>query len=54
MKTVKISTEAAEKLENMIYYYDCHGVEKMVEKRSDFVVDDFSEVLNILKTVLDI
>lgn len=54
MKTVKISIEAAEKLENMISYYDYHGIENMIENKPGFVIDDFSEVLDILKTVLDI
>lgn len=54
MKIIKINTEAAEKLENMIFYYDCHGIENMIEKRPNFVIDDFTEVLDILKTVLDI
>lgn len=49
---VTISAEAAEKLENMISYYDYHGVENMIEKRPGFVAEDFGEVLNILKSVL--
>lgn len=54
MKTFKISTEAAEKLENMISYYDYHGIENMIEKRPEFVAEDFGEVLSILESILGV
>lgn len=51
---VTISAEAVEKFENMISYYNYHGIENMIEKRPEFVSEDFGEVLSILESILGV
>lgn len=48
------NAEAVEKFENMISYYNYHGIENMIEKRPEFVAEDFGEVLNILESILGV
>lgn len=47
-----MSDELKERIENLISYYDQHGIEEMIEKRPGFVVDDFSHLLKALEKEL--
>lgn len=53
MKRFEIGAEDLETIENMIFYYDHHGVENMNKRRPDFVEDDFSKLLAILNTITE-
>lgn len=46
--------EKIEKLEDIIIYYKCLGVENMLNKRPEFVKDDFELVLKILEEILEV
>lgn len=43
-----------ERIENLIRYYEIHGVKRLLEKHPDFVVDDFTELLAALKSIMGI
>lgn len=53
-RKVTITAADAEKLENFVSYYNCHTVEKIATKHPGFVVDDLTEILGILETVLEV
>jgi hypothetical protein len=43
-------------IQNLIYYYDHHGIEKIVrgdeERLKGFVIDDFTKLLDLLRPVV--
>lgn len=43
-----------ERIENLIRYYEIHGVKRLSVKRPDYVVDDFTELLAALKSIMEI
>lgn len=43
-----------ERIEALIRYYDVHGVKRILEKHPDFIVDDFTELLAALKSIMEI
>lgn len=43
-----------ERIENLIRYYEIHGVKRILEKHPSFVVDDFTELLAALKNIMEI
>lgn len=51
---MKLSPEMQELIENMINYYDYHHIEIMINKRPEFVIDDFKELLKILADALEV
>ena len=51
---MKLSPEMQELIENMISYYDYHHIEIMINKRPEFVIDDFKELLKILADALEV
>lgn len=53
MNNLKITPEDLETIENMIFYYDYHGVENVNKKHPGFVEDDFSKILAILNTITE-
>lgn len=53
-KNITLTAEQAERLEMFVFYYNYHGVKNMTEKRPEFVIDDFEEVLTILTHALDL
>lgn len=53
-KKITMSTEDAEKLEMLVSYYDFHTVERIHKKRPEFVEDDLTTILEILKKALEV
>lgn len=53
MKRYEISPEDLETIENMIFYYDHHGVENINEKHPGWLEDDFSKLLAILNNITE-
>lgn len=51
---VTIKPEDAEMIENMILYYEHHGVENMNNKRPAFVIEDFNKILETLKNIMEV
>lgn len=49
-----ISTEYAEMIENMILYYDRHGIGNMIENHPQFVNQDFNKILETLKNIMEV
>lgn len=45
-----MTKEKIEAIQALIYYYDHHKVSKLIETRPGFVVDDFSKLLDLLRT----
>ena len=48
-----MSNELKERIENLISYYDYHGIENMIENKPGFVADDFKHLLQALVKELD-
>lgn len=48
-----MSQELQERIENLISYYDQHGIEEMIEQRPGFVADDFGHLLKALAKEMD-
>lgn len=46
-----VAPEDLETIENMISYYNHHGVNNIHERHAGFVVDDLEKLLAILETV---
>ena len=53
IKKIPVTAATAERLENLVYYYQRHGVEKMIEQHKGFVIEDFEMVLKILEIIFD-
>lgn len=53
MNDLKITPADLETVENMILYYDHHGVENINEKHPGWLEDDFSKLLAILNTITE-
>lgn len=51
MNELKITPEDLERIENMILYYDLHGVERLNKKHPGFVEEDFKELLTLLNSI---
>ena len=47
-----ITPAELETIENMVLYYEHHGVKKMLNTRPEFVIEDFEKVLAILNTII--
>jgi hypothetical protein len=51
-----MNKETKEAIQNIIYYYDNHGIEKFVqggeERLQHFVIDDFKTLLDLLRPVV--
>lgn len=54
IKNITVTAATADRLENLVYYYRHHTVEKIQERHPGFIVDDFEQVLKILSIVLDV
>lgn len=48
-----MSNELKERIENLISYYDHHGIENMIEKKPGFVADDFKHLLKALEKEME-
>jgi len=44
-----MSNELKENIQNLIHYYDHHGIDKMIVSHPSFVEQDFSELLKRLE-----
>ena len=42
------------KIENLISYYNFHGVERILNERPGFVVEDFTELLKMLERIIEV
>ena len=51
---VTIKPEDAEMIENMILYYEYHGIGNMIENHPQFVNQDFNKILETLKNILEV
>ena len=43
-----------EKIENLISYYNIHGIERILNERPDFIVEDFTELLKTLERIIEV
>ena len=49
---VTIKPEDAEMIENMILYYEHHGIKNMIENHPHFVIEDFTKILKALENII--
>jgi hypothetical protein len=51
-----MNEDTKEVIQNLIYYYDHHGIDKFVRGEEDrlkgFVIDDFTKLLDLLRPVV--
>ena len=47
-----MSDQLKENIQNLIHYYNHHGIEQMVKTHPSFVVEDFTKLLKELESVI--
>lgn len=52
MKKFNITTNQLEKIEQLVTYYNHHGVENIHEKHPSFIVQDFQDLLKIVEAII--
>ena len=52
MKKFNITTDQQEKIEQLVSYYNHHGVENIQEKHPSFIVQDFQDLLKIVEAII--
>jgi len=53
MNNYTLTPEEFEIIDNMILYYDVHGVEKIQQQHPEWIVDDFKKLLTTLNTIIN-
>ena len=51
MKKYNITADQLEKIDQLVSYYNCHGVENIHEKHPYFIVEDFQKLLKIVEAI---
>jgi len=51
---INFTTNELDRIENMIFYYHKHTVEKIQNRHPGFVIEDFEQLLKILAEKLEI
>lgn len=49
-----MSDELKQEIQDLVYYYGQHDIERMIEVRPNFVADDFKKLLEKLKQALEL